>query len=244
VNPQNCQQLCQQTTLTEQVRAVAGQWRFNLVSLTEIPENTHELSAKAHGSHPSPATVDVELGSLGVMRALALILVLFCFVAGCSTQPERSVSVETDWPYSARAAVYSQSAAPSFDSPEGVTRLLEQRWSLADIRTFCVPARRHNPMYQNLVLDEPEAWKGRLYSDQRTGFDAILWYASVRDGQLIAYSLGVYRRGDYWLLEIGTPKTVSRPALVTPDPSVDHFLGRKRHLTRGLQRTADPLYDR
>jgi hypothetical protein len=66
LNPFHCQQLCQQTTLTEQVRAVAGQWRFNLVSLTEIPENTHELSAKAHGPYPSPATVDVELGSLGV----------------------------------------------------------------------------------------------------------------------------------------------------------------------------------
>jgi hypothetical protein len=61
LNPLHCQQLCQQATLTEQVRAVAGQWQFNLVSLTEIPENTHELSAKAQGSHPSPATVDVEL---------------------------------------------------------------------------------------------------------------------------------------------------------------------------------------
>src|ERR1041384_8067406 len=117
------------------------------------------------------------------MRALASILTLFLVVAGCSTQQERSFSVETDWPQSARAAVYSRTATPGFDSPEGVTRLLEQRWSLADIRTFCIPARRHNPMYQNLVVDSPQAWKGRLYSDQRTGFDWICWYATVRGGR-------------------------------------------------------------
>lgn len=161
------------------------------------------------------------------MRAPVFILALFCVVAGCSTQQERSFSVETDWPHSARAAVYSRSATPGFDSPEGVTRLLEQRWSLADIRTFCIPARRHNPMYQNLVVDSPEAWKGRLYSDQRTGFDGICWYATVRQGRLLEYSLGASRGRDFWLLEIGSPDTVHTPPHVSPDPKADDFVGHK-----------------
>lgn len=161
------------------------------------------------------------------MRALASTLALFLAVAGCSTQQERSFSVATDWPQSARAAVHSQTATPGFDSPEGVTRLLEQRWSLADIRTFCIPARRHNPMYQNLVVDSPQAWKGRLYSDQRTGFDGMCWYATVRDGRLLEYSLGVYRGHDYWLLEIGSPYTIHTPPLVSPDPKAAHFVGHR-----------------
>jgi hypothetical protein len=157
------------------------------------------------------------------MHAPSSILALLCVVVGCLTQRDRSLSVETDWPQSARAAVYSRSATPSFDSPEGVTRLLEQRWSLADIRTFCIPARRHNPMYQNLVVDSPEAWKGRLYSDQHTGFDGIRWYATVRSGRLLEYSLVVYRGDDYWLLEIGSPDTIRRRPQIAPDPKADHF---------------------
>src|ERR1700694_2987019 len=113
-----------------------------------------------------------QLSSLGVMnpRASVCFLTALCLVAGCSSNRQQSSSVASDWPESARAAAYSPTATPSFDSPESVTRLLEQRWSLADIRSFCIPARRHNPTYQNLVVDSPEAWKGRLYSDQRTGF--------------------------------------------------------------------------
>jgi hypothetical protein len=82
-------------------------------------------------------------------------------------------------------------------------------------------------MYQNLVLDLPEAWKGRLYADQRTGFDAIRWYAAVREGRLVTYSLGVYRGQDYWLLEIGSPDSIRRPPQVAPDPTAAHFIGHK-----------------
>jgi hypothetical protein len=151
------------------------------------------------------------------------------FMAGCSTQHEQSSSVASDWPESARAAVYSRTATatPGFDSPEGVTRILEQRWSLADIRAFCIQARRHNPEYQNLVVDWPEAWKGRLYSDQRTGFDRIFWYATVRDGRVLEYSLGVYRGDDFWLLEIGGPDAADTPPNVTPDPSGAWFIGHQ-----------------
>jgi hypothetical protein len=161
------------------------------------------------------------------MRLLSSIIASFFLVVGCSTQEHRSFSVETDWPYSARAAVYSRTAKPGFDSPEGVTRLLEERWSLADIRTFCIPARRHNGMYQNLVVDSPQAWKGRLYSDRRTGFDGICWYATVRDGHLLAYSLGVSRGNDFWLLEIGNPSTIRMPPQVSPDPNSDWFVGHR-----------------
>jgi hypothetical protein len=158
---------------------------------------------------------------------LPLLLVLGVFVSSCTTPPPKSPSVESDWPQLARTAVYSTTATPSLRSPEGVTRLLEQRWSLADIRTFCIPQRRHNPGYQNLVLFSSEAWKGRLYSDAQTGFDRISWYAAVRDGRVETYSLGVYRGGDYWLLEIGNAETVRTPPRVSPDPSAPHFIGHK-----------------
>ena len=102
--------------------------------------------------------------------------------------------------------------------------MLEQRWSLANIRSFCVPERRHNPLFQNLVVDSPDAWKGRLYPDRQTGFDRISWYATVRGGRLLEYSLGVQRGDDYWLLEIGSPETVGKPPHVTPDPSGAPFV--------------------
>ena len=183
----------------------------------------------------------LSLGSLGVMRPLTpyFILATLCIIAGCSKQQDRSISIETDWPQSARAAVYSQTANPGFDSPESASRLLEQRWSLADIRAFCIPARRHNLAYQNLVIDSPEAWKGRLYSNQRTGFDRISWYATVREGKLLQYSLEVYRGDDFWLLEIGNPETVKKPPQVTPDPAADYFVGPKgdQHATGANRRS-------
>jgi hypothetical protein len=119
----------------------------------------------------------------------------------------------------------ADTAIPSFDSPDGVTRLLEQRWSLNNIRAFCIPARRHNGMYQCLVPEAPEVWHGRLYPDMQTGFDRITWYATVRGGRVREYELEVYRSDDFWLLEIGTPDIVREPPQVTPDPSADWFIG-------------------
>ena len=160
------------------------------------------------------------------MTARTCLLVL-CFASACSADGSSPQSTASDFPPSARAAAYSPKATPSFNSPEGVTRLLEQRWSLADIRTFCIPARRHNDAYQNLVVDSPEAWKGRLYSRARTGFDKICWYATVRKGRVLQYSLEVYRGDDFWLLEIGSPATVKKPPEVTPDSSAPYFLGHR-----------------
>src|SRR5262245_15119537 len=94
-------------------------------------------------------------GVLGPM----LLAFAFC-LSGCHTSAPVSKSVETDWPPSARYGAYSTTATPNLTSPEGFNRLLEQRWSLADIRTFCIPERRHNPANQNLVA-MGEVWKGR-----------------------------------------------------------------------------------
>ena len=170
-----------------------------------------------------------QLSTLGVMnpRASVYFLATLCVVAGCSTHREQSSSVASDWPESARAAVYSPTATPSFDSPEGVTRSLEQRWSLPDIRAFCIPERRHNDMYQNLVVTTPEVWKGRLYADRPTGFDRISWYATVHKSRVQEYSLEAYRGHDFWLLEIGNPETVRTPPQIAPDVSDPSFVGHK-----------------
>jgi hypothetical protein len=149
------------------------------------------------------------------------------FVAGCSATPNPSSPAVADWPVSARAAAYSPNAKPGFDTPEGVTRLLEQRWSLAAIRAFCIPERRFNTAYQNLVVDTPQAWKGRLYSHQSTGFDRISWYATVDQGRVQAYSLEAYRGKDFWSVEIGNQDTVHTPPQITPDISRPDFVGHK-----------------
>lgn len=148
------------------------------------------------------------------------------------TQPatmgvEKAQSADADWPYSARAAGYAPGAVPSFESPEGVCRLLENRWPLGAIRTFCIPERRPAPGVQNLVLDSGEAWKGRLYPNEHTGFDSISWYATVSEGRVLEYSLGVSRGDDFWLVEIGSPETIKTPPRISPDPTEAHFVGSK-----------------
>ena len=136
------------------------------------------------------------------------------------------------WPAHAIFAKYPPNAKPGFNSPEEVTALLEKRWSLADIRKFAIPERRHNDMYQNLVLDTPEVWAGRLYCYQSTGFDSIEWYATVENGRgkehsLKEYSLQARRGKNFWLLEFGSPASVEKPPNVEPDFRAPYFLGRK-----------------
>jgi hypothetical protein len=131
------------------------------------------------------------------------------------------------WPPHAVIAKYPPNAKPGFNSPEEVTALLEKRWSLADVRKFAIPERRHNDAYQNLVLDTPEIWAGRLYCDQTTGFDSIEWYATVENGRAKAYSLQAMRGKDNWLLEIGTPSSVEKPPVVEPDFRAPYFVGHK-----------------
>jgi hypothetical protein len=131
------------------------------------------------------------------------------------------------WPRSATIANYPPNATPSFDSPEGVTSYLEKRWSLTDVKRFATPERRHNDAYQNLVIDTPRAWAGRLYCDQQTGFDSIEWYATVANGHVKEYSLEAYRGRDFWVLEIGDPTSAKVPPIVEPDPTAPYFVGHK-----------------
>jgi hypothetical protein len=124
-------------------------------------------------------------------------------------------------------AKFAPDATHNFDSPEGVTRVLEQRWSVEDIKTFCIPERRHNPAWQNLVADTPVVWRGKLYQKEQTGFDEISWYGTVKNGKLVEYSLGVRRGNDFWSLEGGSPESVMEPPVVAPDPAKPHFVGHK-----------------
>jgi len=155
-----------------------------------------------------------------------ILLALTCFFAGCRAPAPASKSVETDWPLSARFETYSTTATPGTTSPASFTRLLEQRWSLADIRTFCIPERCHNPAYQNLVA-MGEVWKGRLYESVDTGFDRIGWYANIESGQIHRYSLEVQRGRSVWLLEIGSPESLRIPPHIAPDSTAPYFVGHR-----------------
>ncbi|QDT92146.1 hypothetical protein [Gimesia algae] len=112
-----------------------------------------------------------------------------------------------------------------FASAAEVTAALEARWSLDDIKTYCVPERRHNPTCQNLVTDVGVTWEGTLYENEPTGFDSISWYGTAVEGRLHEYSLGVSRGENYWLLEIGNVDSFDRQPRVAPDPSGPCFIG-------------------
>ena len=131
------------------------------------------------------------------------------------------------WPTHAIFAKYPPNTKPGFNSPEEVTALLEQRWSLADVKKFAIPERRHNNSYQNLVIDTPEVWAGRLYCDKATGFDSIQWYATVENGRVEVYSLEAMRGKDFWLLEIQDPVSVQKPPNVEPSFRAPRFVGHK-----------------
>lgn len=120
-----------------------------------------------------------------------------------------------------------RTVTPGFESPEGLTRMLEERWSLEDIHAFCIPERRHNFYKQLLVTTAPNWWEGELYRNAETGFDQISWWADVKDGRAFVYCLEVRRGEDNWALEIGTPESVLKPPVVTPDPSADRFFGNR-----------------
>jgi len=143
------------------------------------------------------------------------------------TKPPALPCPKPTWPTNAIFAKYPPNTKPGFNSPEQVTALLEQRWSLADVKRFAIPERRHNNAYQNLVADTPEIWAGRLYCDQATGFDSIEWYATVENGRVRTYSLEVIRGKDFWLLEIADPVSVKTPPNVEPSFRAPRFVGHK-----------------
>jgi thiosulfate/3-mercaptopyruvate sulfurtransferase len=145
-----------------------------------------------------------------------------------SSAKDTPIAYETDWPPSARFAKYPITAQPGLDSPEAFTRLLERRWPISAIQTYCIPERRPQPLWQNL-LAVGELWKGRLHVGLNTGFERISWYATVKGGQIKQYSLEVYRGEDFWCLEIGDADSLRMPPIVAPDYSgSSRFVGHKQ----------------
>lgn len=149
-----------------------------------------------------------------------------CLSAGCVKQTNRPLPVTATPSPTPIVVLSSAEAKVAFDSPEALTRALERRWPLAAIRSYCIPERRHNPTFQDLVAFSP-IWEGVLYPSVATGFDKIAWYASTKKGRADQYSLGVYRGKDFWLLEIGSEATLTAPAHYSPDPNSKQFVGDK-----------------
>ena len=110
-------------------------------------------------------------------------------------------------------------------SGDELTSVLESRWPLSSVTTFCTPERRHNPAYQNLVVDTDESWQGEIHGDENANFDKISWYSTVVDGKLGTYSLNAQLGDDWWLLEIGNANTLNSPPDISPDSSRLNFMG-------------------
>ena len=161
-------------------------------------------------------------------RFLVYLLLGSCLLSGC-----RKGSVTSAPPEATAAPTATPTpivdAKTAFNSPEAMTTFLEQRWPLAAIKAFCIPERRHNSLYQNLVagFDGPVVWRGTLYRGAPTGFDEIAWYANTKGGRATTFSLGVKRGDDFWLLEIGSEESVGTPPDYLPDPNRPTFIGHK-----------------
>ena len=119
-------------------------------------------------------------------------------------------------------------------SPQQLSKLLEQRWTLDRIRKFCIPERRNWNGCQNLVTGFHKGqckvgavWEGELFKGQNTGFDSISWYGDACDGLAESYSLNAKRGADYWNLEIGSPEGLRAPPIVEPPFDQPCFQGRR-----------------
>ena len=151
------------------------------------------------------------------MCQLMLNLAILLTVWGCGPASPEPPTNET--------SAVTTGTQPKLTCPAEVTSALETRWSLDDIKTFCIPERRHNPMYQNLVTDVGDTWKGTLYENVPTGFDSISWYGTAVDGKLYEYSLNVSRGDAGWLPEIGNVEAFAKPPNVSPASSRPRFIG-------------------
>jgi hypothetical protein len=150
-----------------------------------------------------------------------LILFGFCVLSGCSKKATNAPAVAAS--ATPAAAVDTGQA---FSSPEALTKFLEHRWPLKGVQTFCIPERRHNNAFQNLVM-EGSVWRGTLFPNQDSGFEEISWYANTKNGRATIYSLGARKGEDFWLLEIADEDDVKQPADFAPDPKLGEFVGHK-----------------
>lgn len=152
-----------------------------------------------------------------IMRTLIFNTVILMTVLGCTPTVH-------DTP-TGTAPDLTTSTKLNFASADEVTAALEERWPLEAINTYCIPERRHNPLYQNLVPDMGVTWEGMLHKNVPTGFDSISWYGTAIDGKLHEYSLNANRGDHFWLLEIGNVESFATQPDVSSDPSEPHFIG-------------------
>ena len=160
------------------------------------------------------------------MRFLLTIIISTFLLNSCHQDAKpMAQSTATPTPLVARGVTPAEAKA-AFDSAQALTSLREQRWPIAAIQGFCLPERRHNNRYQNLVAFAPR-WEGTLHNDVATDFDKMFWYATVKDGRADQFSLGVRRGKDFWLLEGGDEHSLQRPPEFSPDSTKDWFVGHK-----------------
>jgi hypothetical protein len=166
--------------------------------------------------------------ALGVMtrRHLIYLLLSICLLSGCHKDPGGPTPPAAS-PTATPVTVVD--AKTAFGSPEAMTKFLEQRWPLDAIRAFCIPERRHNNMYQNLVagFNGQAVWEGTLYRGTATGFDKIAWYANTENGRATVFSLGAKRGEDFWVIEGGSEESVKTPPDYLPDPKRPWFVGHR-----------------
>src|SRR5919109_1237837 len=123
------------------------------------------------------------------MNRVAYISFVTCLVVSCAKQTQRPVITNTTPQPSPIVALSPAEAKVAFDSPDALTKALERRWPLMAIHVYCIPERRHNNAFQNLVAYSPR-WDGALYSGVDTGFEKIAWYATTKNRRADQYSLG------------------------------------------------------
>ena len=157
---------------------------------------------------------------------LIWLILLSCLLGGCRQHTSQTETPKANPTPPLASAASAVDAKVGFDSPQGLTKLLERRWPIAAINEYCIQERRHNNAYQNLVA-YGVVWKGDLHQGVATGFDRIAWYATTKKGRADQYSLDAYRGNDFWLLEIGWEKGVQEPPDFSPDPAKPWFLGYK-----------------
>jgi hypothetical protein len=160
------------------------------------------------------------------MHYLISLILLGCLLGGCRQHSSQTVTPKASPLAPVASAVSAADAKVGFDSPEGLTKLLERRWPIAAINEYCIPERRHNDAYQNLVAFGI-VWKGEIHQGVATGFDKIDWYATTKNGRADQYSLGAHRGKDYWLIELGWEGGMQKPPDFSPDSTKPRFVGHK-----------------
>lgn len=148
------------------------------------------------------------------MKVALIIIALISSIGGCQGEARLGV-------------IPAGEARIGFSSREQLEKLIEKRWPLWAIRTFCIPERRCDSGWQNLVTDTDVVWQGELYPDA-ADFDKIEWYATTEDGRALEYSLNAHRGRDLWVIEICSEHYVAWPPDYSPDPSTERFVGHDR----------------